>query len=261
MHHQEPGQSGLKFNTSGISIGADYRFDDRLIVGAGVGYGQDKTNVGTDGTQDKATNVAGAVYGSFHPSEKTYIDGVLGYASMRFETRRYDAAAPEFEFGRRSGDEWFGSLTAAWVFKRDRLLVSPYGRIDGVSGTLDAYTEVGGIGALAFASQSVTSLKSTLGVHGDYLYPSSVGLWQPRLRIEYEHEFEGLSGFHLQYADWLSGPIYTGTLDGLGRDHLLVGVGTDLRRKSMTFSFDIKTDVDGGSETVTQIMGKLAWQF
>jgi uncharacterized protein YhjY with autotransporter beta-barrel domain len=256
----DAGRAGLKFSTGGLSFGADYRFSDRFTFGVGGGYGQDDAKVGSDAAHDKATSYSAFAYGSYHPSPATYIDGVLGYADLSFDTRRYDDVNAETEYGKRKGGEVFASLTAAWEHHEGQALISPYARVDAVSGSLDAFTETGGLGALAYASQDVKSLKSVLGVHLDYLkvYPTAV--WQPRVRLEYQHEFENAGAFTLQYADWLTGPVYRSALDPTGRDHLVFGIGTDIRAKDLTLSFDYKADFDS-SQTVHELAAKLAWKF
>ena len=50
-------------------------------------------------------------------------------------------------------------------------------------------TRPGAVQSLAYASQSVQALGSTLGAHGDYPIKLSGGLFIPRFRIEYQHDF------------------------------------------------------------------------
>lgn len=68
----------------------------------------------------------------------------------------------EFVSGSRTGNQAFGSLTAGYEFRIDRLLVSPYARINGASLTLDEFRETGGSGALSFSAQQARSLRLKL---------------------------------------------------------------------------------------------------
>lgn len=261
LHHSGGGYSGLHFTTAGVSVGGDYRFSDRFTAGVVAGYGEDNTSVGSDGTHDRATSYLGAAYASFHPSTSTFIDGVVGYGQLNFDTRRYDAADAETETGHRTGDEVFASVTAAWQYRQGRAILSPYGRLDVVTGHLDPFTETGGVGALAYARQSVSSFRSTLGLRGDYLVVTHDGVWAPHFRLEYQHEFDGAGAFDLQYADWLSGPVYHGQLIPLGQNHLVGGVGTDFSNANWLLSFDYKIDVTTNSDVTNQFVIRVAKKF
>jgi len=261
LHHTGGGYRGLHFTTAGVSVGGDYRVSDQLTVGVAAGYGQDTTHVGSNGTEDRATSYLGAVYGSYHPAPAAFIDAVVGYGQSHFDSRRYDSVNAEMDSGRRAGDEVFASLTAAWQFKRERTILSPYGKLDVVSGHLDPFTETGGAGALAYGRQSVNSLRTTLGLRGDYLVVTHDGVWAPHFRLEYQHEFQGAGGFDLQYADWLSGPTYRGQLLPLGQNHLVGGIGTDFTSADWKLSLDYKVDVTTNSDVTNQIVVRVLKTF
>ncbi len=61
---------GTNFSTDGVTVGADRRFSDTLVLGVGLGFARDKSSIGTDGTQSRATGTSGAFYGSYQPSQK-----------------------------------------------------------------------------------------------------------------------------------------------------------------------------------------------
>jgi uncharacterized protein with beta-barrel porin domain len=68
------------------------------------------------------------------------------------ETPQFDSAA-------------FASLTAAYQFRWDGLMLSPYGRINAAWVTLNAFTESGGLGgALAYSSQTAEFYTAVLGL-------------------------------------------------------------------------------------------------
>lgn len=261
LNRQAANRSKLKFSTSGITVGSDYRVSDQLILGAGIGYGQDTTKIGTTGTRHSATNYVGAVYGSYHPSDKTFIDAVLGVSRLSYETLRFYVPLKEYRQGERRGNELFGSITGSWEFRGERSVLTPYGRLDAVVGQLNRYTEVGGIGALTFAEQDVRSLSSTLGVRGDYVYLVGKGILQPAFRIEYQRELQGAGTYGLQYADWLDEPNYIGHVSRTGRENIMFGVGADYWSEDMSLSLHLKTNATNSSGSTYQIMGKSAWRF
>jgi hypothetical protein len=254
--------TGFKFTTAGVSMGADYRLDNKLTLGAGVGYGDDTTKIGTDGTRDQAQSYLGVLYGDYRIDGHSFIDALLGYGDLQFQTRRFSSSFDEMESGRRSGGEVFGALTYSFLFSNGPWSVSPYGRLGGVQGTLNAFTENGGFGALSYASQTIQSLTTTLGVHGEYNLKTSFGLVAPKVRLEYQREFEGAGAFDLQYADWLSGPTYGGSAAPQGHDTIVFGLGADVLLQSLKFSFQYKLDADADAyQIVNELTGKVDYKF
>jgi uncharacterized protein YhjY with autotransporter beta-barrel domain len=254
------GRSELRFNSSGISAGADVRLSEKLTLGAGAGFGFDATEVGKDGSRVEARNYIGAVYGSYRPVKGAFIDGAVGYGRLDFETRR--AAAPGlFALADRSGDQVFAMVQAGWEWRGETLHLSPYARLSSVSGTLDAVSERGaGALNLHFASQSFESLKGALGGRGELFVPADYGVWVPRARVEYQREFKGGDKAQLSYADTVGGPIYSTTANLTDRNRWLVGLGAELRRSRSTFSVDVQTTM-GGYDPVTDVLAKVALKF
>src|SRR3546814_13994984 len=67
------GASGFEFETSGLSIGADYRFGPAFALGAGFGYGRDVSDIGEHDSRSEAEAWSAAVYASYHPGEHVYL--------------------------------------------------------------------------------------------------------------------------------------------------------------------------------------------
>ncbi|MGO4776611.1 autotransporter outer membrane beta-barrel domain-containing protein, partial [Lysobacter sp. 2RAB21] len=131
------GSAGLDFETSGISLGADYRLRRDFAFGGGIGYGRDDTDVGTRGSRSKGESYSAVLYASYHPGESFYLDGLLGYQWMSFDSRRYVTDTGGMVRGSRDGNQWFASVSAGMDYQRDRLRVSPYARVDVARATLD----------------------------------------------------------------------------------------------------------------------------
>jgi len=206
----QTGQRDNRFTTSALSGGVDMRVSDSLVIGGGIGYGEDVTKVGDNGTRSEARTVVGAVYAGYHPNETVFLDGVLGYGDLSFDTRRYDQTAGAFTFGSRNGDMVFGSVTAGLEQETGDLRWSPYGRVDMLSATLSAFTESGaGIYDLAYQAMDVSSQSGTLGVRAWWATDLGGLRLQPRTRVEWVYEFQGDATQVLRYADWLGSPHYS----------------------------------------------------
>ncbi len=222
--------NGIDFTTSGISVGADKQITSTLALGAGLGYGHDASDIGHHGSRSTVDSYNFAFYGSYRPSEATYIDALAGYQWLSFDARRYVTDNGSTVQGSRDGNQVFGSLSVGYERRRDTWVLSPYARLDLAHATLDGYTEHGGgIYALSYQHQTVDSSTGSLGLRGDWVIKRDYGVWMPRFRIEYQRDFEGAGQATMRYADLLTGPVYHATLNQQVRNHTLLGLGLQLQ--------------------------------
>ncbi len=224
------GSAGFDFQTSGISAGADTRVNQSFAFGAGIGYGRDTTDVGHNDTRSHGESYTLAAYASYHPGQYFFVDGLLGYQMLSFDSRRYVTANGAMVQGDRDGKQWFASLSVGGDYQRDRVSVSPYARLDLARATLNGYTERGdAIHALRYQDQDVDTTTASLGVHMDYRFPVRFGTLSPQLRLEYQHDFQDASPVTMGYADLPGGPFYRGEIDGLRRNRFVFGLGAVLQ--------------------------------
>lgn len=224
------GEAELSVSTTGISLGADFSVGDRLDLGAGLGFGQERTDVGVDGSRLEAETWAGVAYGSFRPVEGVFVDGVLGYGRLSFDMRRRTPVAGDLVFGDRDGSAWFGSLRAGVERGREDLRWSAFGGVETVNAELDAFAERGSATeALAFAARRVESLQGVWGLRLERDLAGPGGLWSPGARLEWRHEFGEGGAQLIRYADWLDGPAYEIGHDGWDRGELTVGLSLVVR--------------------------------
>lgn len=224
------GSAGFDFQTSGISAGADTRVNQSFAFGAGIGYGHDTTDVGHNDTRSHGESYTLAAYASYHPGQYFFVDGLLGYQLLSFDSRRYVTANGAMVQGDRDGKQWFASLSVGGDYQHDRLSVSPYARLDLARATLNGYTERGdAIYALRYDDQDVDTTTASLGVHMDYRFPVRFGRLSPQVRFEYQHDFQDASSVTMGYADLPGGPFYRGEIDGLKRNRFVFGLGAVLQ--------------------------------
>lgn len=234
------GQRDYRFTTSGLSAGLDMAVADGVVLGGGIGYGNDRTKVGDNATQSEAESYLGAVYGSWRVAEGLLLDGVLGYGSLDYESRRWSSDEADFLFGERSGSILFGSVSFALERTHRNLSWSPYAQLSFGSIDLDGFTETGSeVFALRYEALETDMLASTLGASFDWTLERRDGVLAPSLRIEWRHEFEGTQDQIVSYADWLASPDYVVGLDRWARDSVSVAVGLQWRAASgWTFGAD-----------------------
>jgi outer membrane autotransporter protein len=231
----------------GVSGGVDYRFSPQFVAGLGFGYGRDKTEIGDNGTESRGRAWSMAAYGSYKPTPNIFIDGLLGYGFVDFDSRRFVTANGNFAIGSRGGRQVFGSLTAGYEYRDEAWLVSPYGRLEASRSKLDGFTEKGGgIYRLTYGDQTVDTLSGVLGLRLEYAVPMGWGVLKPRARLEYTHDFEGSSRVSLGYTDVGTMP-YGIDIDPFSRDYLIIGLGFDAQvGDGWNLGFDYRTAYGSG---------------
>ena len=235
------GGGGYDHTTTGTSAGVDYRVDPALTLGLGFGFGSDQTRIGSDGTRSTGDAYDVATYATYHLTPSIFVDALVGYGRLGFESRRYLTETGGFGLGRRDGDQVFGSVTGGYEVRRDGLLVSPYARLTGSRSVLDAFTEYGGTWAdLHYGAQRVASVTSFLGLRTSYRVSTAWGAIVPELRLEYGHDFAGSSSVALSYADLQGGQVYDLKTQGSTANFMTLGLRTRLDLdddKSLDFEY------------------------
>lgn len=225
-----------RFTTQGVTFGVDARVTDALTLGAAAGLGADRTKVGDNGSRSDGDSVSGALYGSWRPGGEWYVDGLIGFGELSFDTRRYAAgtggAPGVYALGSRSGDLRFGSATFGKLLgagmaggpTRDLYL-----RVDARRIVLDAFTETGaGAANLTWAETTQDSLSANLGAAFGWTADlRDDGLLATTLRVEWSHEFEDMADQGVRYADWAASPLYLVPQDAWSRNDLRLNFGTE----------------------------------
>jgi outer membrane autotransporter protein len=220
------GGAGADFETDGVSIGADYRINRAFVLGAGLGYGRDESDVGDNGSRVEGDAYAMVLYASYHPGDRYFLDALAGYQRLSYDLRRYVAASDGLVEGSRDGRQWFGSISAGAQFQHDNWQLTPYARIDVSKATLDAYAEQGDpIYSLAYGEQDVDATTGNIGLRFESRHATAWGAFAPQVRLEYQHDFNGDSSATMQYADLLTGPVYRADLQGFDRNRFMLGLG------------------------------------
>ncbi|WP_374500283.1 putative Ig domain-containing protein [Pseudoxanthomonas sp.] len=219
------GRNSLDFETEGVSAGADRRFRPDFVAGLGLGYGQDSTAIGNNGTQLDGKAWTLAMYGSYHPGERLFVDGLLGYQRLSYDLERFVTANDGRVRGSRDGDQWFASLSIGTDLTRGGAQLTPYARVDAMRATLDPYTERGdAIYALTYGEQDVDTTTGNIGLRMAFRRNATWGAFSPQARLEYQHDFTADSRTFMQYADLL-GPTYATSVSGYDRSRFMLGLG------------------------------------
>jgi uncharacterized protein YhjY with autotransporter beta-barrel domain len=255
-----PGGPSQGFDTDGISFGIDDRLSNQLVVGIGAGYAQDKTLIGTDGTNTHANGTDIALYASYAPTKSTYVDAVLGAGSLSFDSTRPVTQMGEQANSHRSGDQIFGSVAAGYDWRDDGRHVSPYLRLDVTDSRLNSASESGaGNYDLTYGTQDQASVSAAVGMRLDTTQTFDYGQATPHVSLEYDHNFTNAQSVGLQYASLAGGVTYPITPTVLDRNTVMIGFGADfLLRHGLTVGWDYEVLKSPGEESSQIIRVKLS---
>jgi outer membrane autotransporter protein len=196
---------GFDFDTGGITAGVDYRFSDRLVGGASLGYARYDSELrgGAGALDTRGWTVSG--YASWFNERNWYIDGVLSYGSNDYTLdRRLAYSITALGGGRTSVDQRArgdtdgtmlgGALSLGRDIQRGPWTLSSYLRGNFTRVELDGYEErmLAGTGSglgLAFDGRTLNSLTSALGGKATYILSRDWGVLMPHAQLEWEHEF------------------------------------------------------------------------
>lgn len=213
--------------TVGISSGIDVRLSNAFTLGVGIGLGNDKSDIGSSGSNSRGTSYSVAAYGSYHPNA-VFLDGMLGYSRLQFDSERFVTDNGRYAKGRRNGDQLFGSLSSGYEVKGPNWLVSPYGRVDTSTTWLRGYKESNADSYnLDYAEQRFSLVSGVAGVRGQYGVPLSWAYLTLRSRLEFSHTFNSDSTARMGYVD-VGDSTYSITTKGFGDNRLSTSLGVDL---------------------------------
>ena len=187
-------EAGFDFNTSGLTLGVDYRLSPDLVIGGALGYGTDTADfVAEQGSLDIDT-FTGSIYTSFYVPESMFLDTILMFGDNDYKTVRNivytgvntstagDTKGSQFGIGINGGKE---------IFIGGGYLVSPLVRFEYLKTDIDAYRETGGDGwALAIEDQSIESAKLAIAAEISRAFKQSWGAFVPHLHVEWENQLK-----------------------------------------------------------------------
>ncbi|MDW8847253.1 autotransporter domain-containing protein [Erwinia sp. MMLR14_017] len=219
---------GVQFShtTVGISTGTDYRFTPAFTAGLGLGLGRDVSDIGDSGTRTNGRAFSSALYGSYHPGA-SFVDGLLGYGLMDFDSKRVVSETGAEARGSRSGHQMFSSLTAGYEFRSPGNLISPYARLQYYRTWLDGFSETGaGAFSLAFAPQTSAHVDTAAGLRGEHAVPARWGVLRLQGRLEYAQTLSDSGNAHVGYAD-TGNDTWRVPLYEQSRETITAGAGID----------------------------------
>jgi outer membrane autotransporter protein len=224
-------EPGFDFHTAGMTMGADYRFTDQIILGAAFGYLRTKIDPVVALSDSSINGYSVSLYGTYYIKDQFYVDSILTYGRNDYHIDRQavslSGASVDRVTASTDGDQFSASAAGGYDFTAGALTLGPTGRVTYIRVHIDGFTESGPVGSTAarIPQQTVESLTTAFGGQATYAINTSWAVLLPLVKAEWEHEFKNsnrsLTASLLSRPDLLVS-AQTGAPD---RDYFNVGGG------------------------------------
>jgi outer membrane autotransporter protein len=178
--------------------GLDYRFNDKMVGGVALAYGQASIEFEPrdEGGLDTDT-WAISLYGSAYAARNFYVDAIVNLAKADYGADRnitYVDGTGLIDVdahGDTDGMTYSAGLSGGYDFLVRGLTLSPNLGLFYIDATIDSFTESGAGGLnLLYDEQSFQSFTGNLGFRATYAWNLSWGVLLPHLRVDYVREFK-----------------------------------------------------------------------
>ncbi len=179
------GETTYKLRTKGVTIGADYRAQKNLVVGAAFGALLGDTTL-TGGSQ-KTKGYSASIFGQWLPSDNWYVNSIVNVGTNRIDNSRTGISG-ETLTGRSTTTQQAFQVETGYGLSKDGARFTPFVRYEMIRAKLKPFEERGGMDALAISAQKVRSNTFGLGAVAEYAISTSNGVWIPSGRVEFLNE-------------------------------------------------------------------------
>lgn len=188
-------EDGFDFQTLGITVGADYRFLEGLVLGIAFGYGDSQVDIDAGGGNIDGRSWTSVLYGTYYATDHFYLEGSASYGWSSFDQTRNisyrllgESRQAEADY---DGSQYAFMLGVGHDFVHGPGILDLYGRLRYTKADIDGYREDGARGLnLEIDSQETTSFKSTLGFNYTRSISTAKAVLAPQVWLEWDHEFE-----------------------------------------------------------------------
>ena len=234
-------ESGLDFDTYGITVGVDYRITNQFILGGALGYIDTDTELENDAGEIDTQGYSLSLYGTYYAEQNYFIDFSASYGANNFDQSRrinYQLAGLADVNQKLSadydGDMFSFFIGSGYDFNRGPWTFGPRADLEYIKSDVDEFTEEvsnpstdGGGWATRIESTDQNWLTLNVGGRLSYTHGADWGVLIPYARLDWLHEFEDDS--QVISAHFVSDPggnaIRIET-DDPDRDYLRLRIGT-----------------------------------
>ena len=256
-------QTGYNFTLGGLTVGADCRLRDNLLVGLATGYSNTSSGFYGSGGSINANTIPFNAYAAYF-SGSLYAYGSLGYALNLFDLKRgisFDG------IGRTASSSTTGNQfnlygETGYDLKLSRFILTPSATLAYSALWVGGFTEQdAGSLNLKVARQSANSVQT--GVGGRLTVPLKVASVKvvPQGYAFYQHEFaNGSRGMNASLSQGSS--TFNFQTDATKRNYALVGASVTVGLKQNLYAqANYNAEVVRGNSTVQYVNAGLRFEF
>lgn len=275
------GEDGFDATTSGVTVGVDYNFASKGVVGAAFGltshsadFIESETVAGGGLDMDA---VALSLYGLWL-GDDWYLDSIVSFGSGTVDLERRVVIPSAGELVDANGDANDGanrtasaetdstqigvSVGAGMDIVNGPFTLAPYARLSFLAVTIDGYDETGAEGLnLRVDDQDIDSFTSAFGFRLVAIKSTSFGVLAPQLSLELVHEFadDERELITTYVNDPRNNQLIVAT-DAPDRDYLVAGMGiSSVTRDGLQLFADVKSSI--GLEAINDVVYTVGGRF
>jgi outer membrane autotransporter protein len=184
-------EPGFDFHTAGVTLGADYRLTDQVLLGMAFGYLRTKSDFDASAGNSTVNGYSLSAYGSYYILDKLYVDGIATFGWNDYSTDRNIPNVNATANGSTDGTQFAISVSTGYNFNAGAFTFGPTGRVDYVQVHIDGYQETGANPFnLNIRSQNPASVTTALGGQATYAISTQWAVLMPLVRFEWLHEYK-----------------------------------------------------------------------
>jgi len=213
------------------AAGMDYQYNENLLVGGFVGYGQAQVNFNSAGNFTQSGTTLGLYSG--YRSGEVWVNGMANYNWLNSNLNRVTPIGIT-SFSNASTINGFNTSIAAqtgYDFEYDSIVHGPLIGYTYVNTYINGFAESGNFTSLQFGSQNINSQVGSVG----YQAQSKYGDWLPFAKAVYNSELGNMDRLVTTSLTTISAPSYTMPAIGYGRNwtNLTAGIGYQIDPKTV----------------------------
>lgn len=227
-------ESGYKSKGKAITLGLDYRFSPKWVLGAAIGYNENELDYAAKNGSVNS-DITSFILFSSYTLEHSSVETQLGYAGTSFDSIRKvrysegDALVSDTMRGSTAGSQLLLNSQWQWDWNKQALTMSPFVRFDYLQNNVDGYGENGGGGLpMIIGKQSSDQLTLGAGLQTTYAMNQNWGVFIPIVKLTVLSEVS--SGFDPVVARFAYDPDPQNTFslqnDGEDKAFAQIGLGS-----------------------------------
>jgi outer membrane autotransporter protein len=245
-------ESGLDFDTAGITIGADYRITNQFILGGAVGFIGTEAELADDAGELDTQGVSLSLFGTFYSPQNYFVDFSATFGKNNFDQKRsivytLDGLADVSQNLKADydGDTVSLFIGSGFDFNNGAWSFGPRADLEYIKSDVDEFTEEvsdptadGGGWATRVDETDQRWLTLNLGGKVSYTQSTNWGVLIPYARLDWLHEFEDDS--QIITAHFVEDPAGLGIeiqTDDPDRDYLRLRFGTSAQFQNGVVGF------------------------